>query len=131
MEGQNVNALQMAQSAYSAPNQNKTRSPRATEYAAFVRITSQIKQAQDAGRRAFPALAAALHRNRKLWRTLAIDVADKDNALPADLRARIFYLYEFTDRHTDEVLAGRAKPTALIEINTAIMRGLAERERVS
>ncbi|RBO51324.1 flagellar biosynthesis regulatory protein FlaF [Rhodovulum sp. BSW8] len=121
----------MARTAYSAPNQNKTRSPRATEYAAFGRVTSLIKQAHDSGKLAFPALAAALHQNRKLWRILAADVADKDNGLPTDLRARIFYLYEFTDHHTGEVLAGRATALPLIEINTAIMRGLAVRVEAS
>ena len=45
-------------------------------------------------------------------------------ALPDDLRARIFYLAEFTDQHTRKVLNGRDTAGPLIEINTAIMRGL-------
>ncbi|ARE40393.1 flagellar protein FlaF [Rhodovulum sp. P5] len=126
-----MNALQMAQQAYSAPAQNQTRSPRATEYAAFARITARLKSAHEAGRDAFPALAAALTENRKLWRILAIDVADRDNALPPPLRAQIFYLYEFTDQHSAKVLKQQADAGPLIEINTAIMRGLRSAERVS
>ena len=71
-----------------------------------------------------PQLLEALHENRKLWRTLAIDVADKDNALPKDLRARIFYLAEFTDHHTNAVIRKKVSAVPLLEINTAILRGL-------
>lgn len=133
MEGQNVNTMQMAQRAYSAPVQNQTRSPRGTEYAAFARITAQLKaahQSTDAAR-AFPMLASALHQNLKLWRILAIDVADTNNALPAPLRAQVFSLYEFTDKHTRDILAGHTDAEALIEVNTAIMRGLSQTESVS
>jgi len=130
-EGQNVNTMQMAQRAYSAPQQAQTRSPRATEYAAFARITARLKAAQAAGPQHFPALAAALEQNRRLWRTLALDVADKDNALPAALRSRIFYLYEFTDQHTRKVLRREADAGPLVEINTAMMRGLDTKGTVS
>ncbi|TCP39115.1 flagellar biosynthesis regulator FlaF [Rhodovulum marinum] len=125
-----MNALHMARSAYSAPNQTTMRTPRATEYAAFARVTARLKEAASGGKTAFPALASALTENRRLWRLLACDVAQPDNALPADLRARIFYLYEFTDFLSQEVLAGRAKADDLIEINTAVMRGLDKPEAV-
>lgn len=126
-----MNALQMAQQAYSAPAQAQTATPRATEYAAFARVTARLKAAQSAGRGHFPSLVAALDQNRKLWKILALDVADKDNSLPVDLRARIFYLYEFTEQHTREIMAKRADVGPLIELNTAIMRGLETREAVS
>lgn len=112
----------MARTAYAAPG-GPTRTERATEYALFAEITRRMKTAmQDP--LGFGALAAALHENRRLWSILAADVADADNALPAELRARIFYLAEFTAHHTSGVLARRHGPEALIEINTAIMRGL-------
>ncbi|TCP61198.1 flagellar protein FlaF [Rhodovulum bhavnagarense] len=114
----------MAQRGYSAPAQNQIRTPRATEYAAFAQITARMTRAQSGGPDGFPELAAALHENRKLWRLLALDVADTRNALPNDLRARLFFLYEFTDQHSSKVLERRADAAPLIEINTAIMRGL-------
>ena len=56
----------------------------------------------------------------------AADVADRANGLPQDLRARIFYLAEFTDQHSSKVLSGKGKADVLVEINAAIMRGLRE-----
>ncbi|TCO73355.1 flagellar biosynthesis regulator FlaF [Rhodovulum euryhalinum] len=123
-----MNALHMARTAYSAPTQAQTRTPRATEYAAFARITARLKAAEGAGRRNYPALAAAIHENRKLWTMLAADVADGDNGLPQALRARIFYLFEFTTHHSREVLNGKADIGPLVEVNTAIMRGLGKSE---
>ncbi len=116
-----MNATLMARNAYataSAP----TRTPRSTEYEAFARITRRLTE--DHARANYPDHVSALHENRQLWTILAMDVADQNNALPADLRARIFYLAEFTLTHTSDVLAGKASAAALIDINTAIMRGL-------
>ena len=55
---------------------------------------------------------------------MAVDVADKGNALPKELRAQIFYLAEFTDHHSQQVIRGKATPTALIDINMAVLKGL-------
>lgn len=119
-----MNTQMQAQRAYSAATQNQTRSPRATEYAAFARITAKLKKASSKDRDNFSELATALHENRKLWRLIAIDVAGPGNKLSAGLRTQLYSLYEFTDKHTSEVLARRADPEPLIEINSAIMRGL-------
>lgn len=118
-----MNATAMAKTAYSAPGQ-PTRTARGTEYELFARITHRLKAASSLGDVGFSTLARALHDNRQLWTTLAADVADPDNQLPPPLRARIFYLSEFTAQHTRKVLAGSADPEVLIDINTAIMRGL-------
>lgn len=123
-EGQQVNIQMQAQRGYAAATQNHIRSPRATEYAAFTRVTTRLKNAQSGGIERFPELAAALDDNRKLWRLIAIDVADPGNRLPAELRGQLFSLYEFTDQHTTKVLERRADAAPLIDINTAIMRGL-------
>jgi flagellar protein FlaF len=69
-------------------------------------------------------LAEALYDNRKLWGIFATDVADPGNPLPKDLKARLFYLAEFTNHHTSKVLAREASVEPLIDINTAILRGL-------
>lgn len=59
---------------------------------------------------------------------MAVQVADDENALTDDLRARIFYLAEFTAFHSTKVLKGEADIAPLLEINTAMMRGLAASE---
>jgi flagellar protein FlaF len=116
-----VNAFHLARTAYAtaAP----VRPPRSVEYDAFARVTERLKQG--AGDHAsFPGLVSALAENQHLWTILAADVADADNALPESLRARIFYLAEFTRAHTRKVLRRMATPDALVEINLAVMRGL-------
>ena len=59
-----------------------------------------------------------------MWTTLAADVADPENALPSTLRAQIFYLAEFTEHHSRLIQRKEASAAALIEVNTAILRGL-------
>jgi flagellar biosynthesis activator protein FlaF len=118
-----VNALQMARTAYS----NTTapiRTPRGTEYEAFARITHRLRQASADKKISYPDYVKALYDNRRLWTLLASSVADKDNQLPKELRAKIFYLAQFTAQHTSAILSKKANETALIDINTAIMRGL-------
>lgn len=114
-----MNSLQLAQSAYSTGQQAPLRTNRGTEYAAFGRVTSRLKASPT-----FNALAEAVHENRQLWTALAADVADDDNALTSELRARIFYLARFTSQHSSKVLRRQADVVPLIEINMAVMRGL-------
>jgi len=65
-----------------------------------------------------------MHENRTLWRKLAIDVASPENLLPDELRARLIYLAEFTDHHTRRAIKREVSAAPLVEINTAILRGL-------
>jgi flagellar protein FlaF len=116
----------MAQRAY-AENATSTRTDRATEYDLFARVTHRIKAAAEAGPKAYPQLVEALYDNRRLWTTLAVDVADPSNKLPQELRAQIFYLSEFVQLHTGKVLARKARLATLLEVNAAIMRGLSGR----
>lgn len=118
-----MNAHSLAKTAYSNPGQ-PTRTPRGTEYDLFARITHRLKTALAVDKSGFSTLVRALHDNRQLWTALAADVADGDNGLPASLRAQIFYLCEFTAQHTTKVLLGAAKADVLVDINTAVMRGL-------
>ena len=118
-----MNALSKAQSAYSAVSA-PTRTTRSTEYEAVSRITRKIQDAARKGPAAFPELAEALYRNSRLWRIFAADVADPNNKLPKELRARIFYLSEFTRHHTSQVLARKASVDPLLDINKSILRGL-------
>lgn len=118
-----MNALSQAQRAYSAASA-PTRTTRGTEYEAVARITTRIRTAGDKGPSGFAALAQALHDNRKLWGIFAIDVADANNPLPKELKAQVLYLAEFTHHHTSKVLARQASIDPLLEVNTAILRGL-------
>lgn len=121
-----MNAVLMANAAY-ATARTPIRTGRRAEYDLFARITGDIAQADAKGKPGFAALAQTLHQNRKLWTVLALDVADPDNALPAQLRAQIFYLARFTEHHTRKVLAGNATVEALLDVNRSIMRGLEAR----
>lgn len=115
-----VNPSLQARQAY-APGQSPLRSARSIELHVFGEVTARLTAAATAG---FPARAAALHENRRLWTRLAADVADEGNALPAALRAQIFYLAEFTDHHSRRILSGEGNIQPLIDINSAVMRGL-------
>jgi len=122
-----VNALDLARTAYSSAK-TPIRTEKSTEYDLFARITARMKSATVRKPDNIADLADALHDNRRLWILLAADVANADNALPQSLRAQIFYLAEFTLQHTPKILEGTASAEALIDINTAIMRGLRPQE---
>ena len=123
-----MNAFNMAQTAY-ASSRAPVRTDRGTEYDVFARVTRALKAAR--AKSDYPAFIAALHENRKLWTLLAVDVADADNGLPQQLRAQLFYLAEFTQEHTSRIIAGKADPTPLIEVNTDVMRGLRQQGSVA
>ncbi len=119
-----MNSLATAGDAYGRA-QTAARTPRGIEYEVLARVTRRLKAAAARRTEDFPGFAHALGENLKLWTVLGLDVADKDNGLPAPLRAQIFYLFEFTDQHSRKLLSGEdASPDILVEINTSVMRGL-------
>ncbi|WP_397541815.1 flagellar biosynthesis regulator FlaF [Roseovarius salis] len=118
-----MNATQQAHNAYGA-NAHPVRTPRGTEYDAFARITSRLKSAGGRQGTDMRVLAAAVHDNRRLWALLAADAAADGNRLPGPLRAQIISIAEFTRRHSALVLRRQASVAPLLEVNTAIMRGL-------
>ena len=97
--------------------------PRDVEYQVFCKVTGALNRAA-ADPVDVSELATALNENLTLWRTIALDVIDADNGLPASLRAQLFYLFEFTQAHTPKILRREADVSALVDINTAIIRGL-------
>lgn len=123
-----MNALSQAKTAYGS-SATPVRTHRGTEYALFTRVTRKLHAAARKGPGGFTALAHALHDNRSMWTTLAADVSGDENELPDDLRAQLFYLAEFTASHTRKVLKGEAGVRPLLEVNMAVMRGLAGQER--
>ena len=97
---------------------------RSLEYDLLARITQRLSRAAVTRRENYPGLIAALDENLRLWSTLASDVADTGNSLPSKLRAQLFYLYEFTNLHSRAVRADKGSVEVLVDINTAVMRGL-------
>ena len=100
------------------------KTPRALEYELLARVTQALTVAWAARKQNYSGLMTALDDNLRLWATLAADVAEAGNGLPAPLRAQLFYLYEFTAGHTRAVLDQRGSVEVLVDINTAVMRGL-------
>lgn len=118
-----MNATLMAKTAYSNSGR-PARTARDAEYEVFARTTRCLKQANTQAAEDFPNLVRAVHDNRKLWTVLAADVALPENGLSPELRSRLTYLAEFTRVHSRKILAREASADILVEINTAIMRGL-------
>jgi flagellar protein FlaF len=109
--------------AYGRP-EGPVRTARGLEYDLFARTTRALRDAWPTRGENFARLAEAVADNARLWCVLAADVAGANNALPQALRAQLFYLYEFTAGHSRKVLNGTATVDVLIDINTAVMRGL-------
>jgi flagellar protein FlaF len=107
-----------------ARRETPARSLRSIEYDLIAQVTQRLRHAWSQRDSNFPALVAALTDNQQLWSTLASDVALPDNGLPAPLRARLFYLYQFTVQHSRAVLDKGASVEVLTDINTAVLRGL-------
>ena len=107
-----------------AQREAPTRSLRSVEYDLLALVTRRLRSAWAVRTDDFPGLVRAVTDNQQLWSTLAADVAQPGNSLPAALRARLFYLYQFTVQHSRAVLDGKANVEVLADINTAVMRGL-------
>ena len=113
----------LARAVYARPNMD-LRHPRGLEYELLARATAALRKAAAEDCQDFPALVSAVDRNLRLWSALAADLASPENALPRELRARLFYLYEFTAQHSPSILNGSGSAQVLVDINTAVMRGL-------
>lgn len=100
------------------------KSNRATEYEAIARISHRLRSAALKKDSNYPEFVEALSANSKLWTTLAMDVAQAENELPQELRARLFWLAEFTAHETGKILKGDGDLSILIEINAAVLHGL-------
>jgi flagellar biosynthesis activator protein FlaF len=107
-----------------ARRETPARSLRSIEYDLIAQVTQRLRNAWANRTEDFPTLVAALADNQQLWSTLASDVALPGNGLPAPLRARLFYLYEFTLQHSRAVTDNGASVEVLTDINTAVLRGL-------
>lgn len=98
--------------------------PRSTEHRLLGQVTGALIEADRRGLKG-AALVDVIHWNREVWATFGATCADGANRLPPPLRASIISLSLWVDRHSSEVIAGRAAIVDLIEVNRLIMDGLA------
>ncbi|WP_299786470.1 flagellar biosynthesis regulator FlaF [uncultured Marivita sp.] len=120
-----MNAHNLAYQTYASAS--STKSAKDTEIDIILRVTRELKTAGDDRKKNFAKFASALQTNRKLWVTLASDVANAQNQLPQDLRARLFYLAEFVQSYSSDVLKNDLGIAPLLDINLAVLRGLGTR----
>ncbi|MQQ08478.1 flagellar biosynthesis regulator FlaF [Epibacterium sp. SM1979] len=118
-----MNAQLKAKNAYAAATKSAS-TPKSYEYKVIARVTRELLDAARKGKKGFPALASALETNRKLWRILENDLLSSGNQLPDDAKENLVYLAAFTRQHTPKVLRREAGVQPLLEINTAVLRGL-------
>lgn len=116
-------AQQAVRKAYTNPDA-PARTPRGLEYSLLAQTTQRLSLASKQRKEDFAAFATAVSDNLRLWTALAADVAGAANGLPAPLRAQLYYLYEFTAQHSRTVMDDQGSIDVLIDINTAVMRGL-------
>ena len=103
----------------------RTENPRDIEYRLFAQVTSALSAAQSADKTDIAQKIDALDWNRRVWSGLAMDCANPDNTLPAQLRASIISLSIFVGKHTSAVMREGEDIQDLIDINRLIMQGLA------
>ena len=111
---------QDAQAGY-AQARKQTLSPRGAERALLLDLAGRLGRKDQP----FPDLADAVHRNVQLWTTLAVDLSEAKNPLPAALKASLISLSGFVLRHSGLVLREGADPTVLADLNRSIAAGLA------
>jgi len=103
-----------------------TGNPRDTEYRLFGQVTGALINAKDQPRTS-QELIKAIDWNRRVWSALASDCSSEANALPQNLRAQIISLSLWVTRYSSQVMREGAGLDPLIDVNRAIMEGLAAR----
>jgi flagellar protein FlaF len=97
------------------------------EYRAFGQATAGLLRVKEEGAREPAVVAQALDLNRKLWNVLSADCAAPENKLPTPLRAQIISLALWVAKYSSQVLRDGADIDPLIDVNRAMMEGLAPR----
>jgi flagellar protein FlaF len=100
------------------------RSSRSIEYEVLSKTSHRLRNAARARATNFSEFVEAVSENRQLWTLLATDIAKSGNSLPKELRARLFWLAEFTEAESRKLLRGGGDVGILLEINAAVLRGL-------
>lgn len=103
----------------------RTETPREMEYRLFGQVTRALMHAATVDPSDVKTRIDALDWNRRLWSVLATDCSDSLNQLNNPVRAQIISLSLFVGRHSSAVMRGEEDFEPLIDINRAIMQGLA------
>ena len=99
---------------------NEIIDPREMERRVFMRITDQLRMAeQEAGRTEL--FHQAVLENRRLWAAVASDISDPSNRLS---KSGLLSLAIWVERESSAVHTGNAEITGLIEVNEAVIAGL-------
>lgn len=104
--------------------QAASESPRETEYRLFAQVTRSLMAAEQSGKRDH-TFFDALDWNRQMWSAFSSDCGAKGNQLPDTLRAQIISISIWVSKYSSEVARNKAPMDALIDVNRAIMEGLA------
>lgn len=107
--------------------QRNSETPRDAEYRLFGQVTHALIEADRNRRADLNKLIDALDWNRRMWSALAGDCSSEGNQLPQALRAQIVSLSLWVSRFSSDVARSGASLDPLIEVNRAIMQGLARR----
>lgn len=121
-----MTATAMAKSAYHQ-SARSTASPRSVERQLLSRLTSALIVSEKNRGADHTGFIRALSKNLEFWTVIAADVASEGNKLPQELRAQLFYLFEFTRHHTKKMIAnddGNLSVSPLVDINQNIIAGL-------
>jgi flagellar biosynthesis activator protein FlaF len=90
-------------------------------HAAYDKLDSSVQRIDILAK----GLRDALAENQKFWSELKHDLSQPENQLPPNLRAGLLSLALWIDKHTAAVLGGQTGVMALVEVNRAIITGLA------
>jgi flagellar biosynthesis activator protein FlaF len=115
----------------------ETASPLSVEVMAFNRVTAALEQCAHASAKGRPAdatqriqqhvrLCDAVYQNSRLWIAILDDLISPENRLAQDMKQRLASLGATSLTHGRKILAGQATPQLLIDINRAILTGLAQ-----
>ena len=95
------------------------------EYRLFAQVTRALIETSALSADDLGGRMDALDWNRRMWSAFATDCGDPSNQLPASLRAGIISLAIWVGKYTSEVIRNQADIEDLIQVNRAIMQGLA------
>jgi flagellar protein FlaF len=103
----------------------RAEAPRDLEYRLLGQVTRALMDAARLDAKDFAGRIDAIDWNRRVWSALAADCASAHNSLPAPVRAQIISLSIWVVRHSSAVMRREAEIEPLIDVNRAIMQGLA------
>ncbi|MDI9349627.1 MAG: flagellar biosynthesis regulator FlaF [Candidatus Symbiobacter sp.] len=120
----NAAVPQNAAGAYGKSNRS-TRSPRETERDVIARVTHQLRSAKEKKSDGV-FIVRAISDNLTLWYVLMTDLANDNNNLPPDLRAKLLSIGMTVVRECEQVDRTRVNIDFLIEVNQNLIDGLSE-----